>query len=44
MKLNPRILTIIIAALSMAADAGATIGGLVPPAWGLVVSSGGSGK
>ena len=39
MKLNPQILTIVIAALSMAADAGATIGGLVPPTWGLVVAA-----
>lgn len=37
--MNPRTLTTIVAALSMAADAGATIGGLLPPAWGLVVAA-----
>lgn len=37
--MSSRTLTILIAALSMAADAGVTIAGLLPPLWGLVVGA-----
>ncbi|MGO9289774.1 MAG: hypothetical protein ACLQIJ_13605 [Polyangia bacterium] len=37
--MNPKTLTLIIAAVTIAADAGATIGGLLPPAWALVVGA-----
>jgi hypothetical protein len=37
--MSSRALTILIAALSMAADAGVTIAGLLPPLWGLVVGA-----
>ena len=37
--MNPKTLTLIIAAIAIAADAGTTIAGLLPPAWGLVVGA-----
>ena len=37
--MNPKTLTLIIAAIAMATDAGAAIAGLLPPAWALVVGA-----
>jgi hypothetical protein len=37
--MSSRTLTVLIAALSMIADAGVTIAGLVPPLWGLVIGA-----
>ena len=37
--MSPKTLTLIIAAVAIAADAGTTIAGLLPPAWGLVVGA-----
>lgn len=37
--MSSRTLTILIAALSMVADAGVTIAGLLPPLWGLVIGA-----
>ena len=37
--MNPKTLTLIIAAIAIVADAGTTIAGLLPPAWALVVGA-----
>lgn len=37
--MNARTITILIAALSMAADIGVTVGGLLPPTWGLIAGA-----